>query len=238
MKVRMGLSRIIAVVLDLMFLAGVPAAVAKTKYKDPEQSRAEYIARLQGQTNAQAAVLTPGSLWVNGGAYTDMTSDYKARHIGDTIVLQVLLQTTAKSSGDVNSQRNFQTNSAITGLPGRMKTGGVNPLFGAQSSSQLQGKGESSNTSNLTTNLAARVISVLPNQNLVVEAQREVFMNNQHETMFVRGVLRPGDIGPNNTASSTVLANLEIELKGKGVVADAISRPNVVMRTLMRLFNF
>jgi flagellar L-ring protein precursor FlgH len=56
--------------------------------------------------------------------------------------------------------------------------------------------------------------------------------------MLVRGVLRPGDIGPNNTAPSTSLANLEIELKGKGVVSDSIRQPNPVMRLLLRIIGF
>jgi flagellar basal body L-ring protein FlgH len=32
-----------------------------------------------------------------------------------------------------------------------------------------------------------------------VEAQRKIFMNNQHEDMTIRGVVRPNDIGPSNT---------------------------------------
>lgn len=237
MKNRIGFTRVLAILLDLMFIAGVPGAFAKTKFKDPEQSRADYIARLRDQAAAQAKP-TPGSLWVNGGALTDMTSDYKARNVGDTVEILVTLQTTAQSQGDVNQQRSFQTSSGINALPGQLKTAGVNPLFGAQSGTTLQGKGESSNSSTLTTSLAARVIAVLSNHDLVVEAQREVFMNNQHETMFVRGVLRPGDIGPNDTAASASLSNLEIELKGKGVVSDAINRTNPIMRALLWLFNF
>jgi flagellar L-ring protein precursor FlgH len=65
-----------------------------------------------------------------------------------------------------------------------------------------------------------------------------VLINSQHETVVVRGVLRPGDVGPNNTASSTSLADLEIELKGKGVITDAIHRPNAVIRGLQWLFSF
>jgi hypothetical protein len=34
------------------------------------------------------------------------------------------------------------------------------------------------------------------------------------------------------------LANLEIELKGKGVISDAVDRPNRFMRALLWLFNF
>jgi len=237
MRPRLTLILIIMGLLHFLFVAGVPEALAKRKFKDPEQSRATYIASLQDKTAAQVTT-SAGSLWSSGGAFTDLSTDYKARNVGDTIVLQVSLQTTAQSAGDLNSQRAFQTTSAITGLPGQLSTAGVNPLFGAQSGTQITGKGESSNTSTLTTNLAARVIAVLPNRNLVLEAQREVFMNNQHETMFVRGVLRPGDVGPNNTAVSSSLANLEIELKGRGVVSDAINRPNALVRALLWLFNF
>ena len=238
MRTRVQLTTILAVLLDLLFLAGVPSALAKTKFKDPQQSRADYIARLQQQTSSHGTPTTAGSLWVSGGMLADLAADYKAHNLGDTIVLQVVLQTTAKSTGDVNQQRQFQTNSAITGLAGQLKTAGLNPLLAANSATQLKGQGESSNTSNLVTNLAARVIAVLPNQDLVVEAQREVFMNNQHETMFVRGVLRPGDVGPNNTAASSAMANLEIELKGKGVISDSISRPNPITRALLWLIGF
>ena len=237
-KIRFGVTQALLILLDLLFVAGVPHALAKTKYKDPERSRAEYIARLQSSPAAQTPIPTTGSLWVPGSLLSDLAADYKAHNVGDTIQLLVSLQTTAQSAGDVNQQRSFQTSSAITALPGELQTAGVNPLFGANSATQLQGKGESDNSSTLVTNLSARVIAVLPNQNMVVEAERAVFMNNQHETMFVRGVLRPGDIGPNNTAASTSLANLEIELKGKGVISDSVSRPNPIMRAILWLIGF
>ncbi len=227
----------------LVWLAGTivlfqgSMALAKTKFKDRQQSRAEYLEKLQEQ-NIPAPVTTVGSLWSPGSTLTDMSADYKAHRIGDIIMLQVLEQTTAQSAGAVDSQRSFQTNSGITALPGKLKVSGVNPLFGAQSSTQLKGQGTSSNTSKLLTTVSAQVISVLPNGNLVVEAQREVFMNNQHETLFARGVLRPGDINPDNTAPSTALANLEIELKGKGVISDSTARPNPIMRAILWFVGF
>jgi len=56
--------------------------------------------------------------------------------------------------------------------------------------------------------------------------------------MIVRGVLRPGDVGPDNTALSTSLSNLEIELKGKGVVSDANRPLNPLMRALLWVIGF
>jgi len=233
------LRRGIALLLELMFVAGPPSLLAKTgnPSQDPEQTRAAYIARVQQEGMARTGT-TMGSLWVPGGAYNELSADYKAHNVGDTITLLVVEQTQAQSTGDVNSQRAFQTSSAITALPGKLKVGGVNPLFGANSATQLKGQGETSAGSNLTTRVTGRVLALLPNGNLIVEAERHVLINSQHETMLVRGVLRPGDIGPNNTAPSTSLANLEIELKGKGVVSDSIRQPNPVMRALLWLIGW
>jgi flagellar L-ring protein precursor FlgH len=37
---------------------------------------------------------------------------------------------------------------------------------------------------------------------------------------------------------STALSNLEIEMKGKGIIADSTRRPNVVTRALLWLTGF
>lgn len=225
-------------IVGFVILLPGPFSYGKTKFKDPQQTRNEYIQKLQSQLDVPAPTTTLGSLWSPGSALTDMSADYKAHRIGDIIMIQVLEQTTAQSAGAVDSERSFQTSSGITALPGKLKVGGVNPLFGANSSTQLKGQGTSTNTSKLLTAVSAQVIAVLPNGNLVVEAEREVFMNNQHETLFARGVLRPGDINPDNTAPSTALADLEIELKGKGVISDSTARPNPIMRAILWFVGF
>jgi flagellar L-ring protein precursor FlgH len=63
-------------------------------------------------------------------------------------------------------------------------------------------------------------------------------MNNQHENVIVRGMIRPGDIGPNNTVLSSSLSNLEIEMKGKGIIADGVRPPNPITRAILWLLNF
>jgi len=229
----------LALLASAGLLAAAPCGLADTNPKqDSQQIRADYVARMQRQMPANQEIGTLGSLYLPSGALTDMVADYKARRVDDVVTLVVFENTTAQSTGDVATQRATTTSAAITALPGKLKTGGVNPLFGANSSNQLTGKGETSAGSNVTTTLSARVIALLPNGDMVVEAERRVDINSQHETMVVRGVLRPGDVGPNNTAPSTALANLEIELKGKGVVSDSIRRPNPVLRTLLWLVGF
>ena len=215
-----------------------PAASPKTTKKNsPSELRSDYIARLKEQ-DAPTVTNSVGSLWSAGGEMNDISSDYKARKLNDTVVILVAVQTTAAQSGDVNSQRAFQTNSAITGLAGDINTKGLNPLFNANSSTSLKGSGATDSSTTFQTSMTAQVIAVLPSGNLIVEAQRKIFMNNQHEDITVRGVVRPKDIGPNNTVTSAALSNLEVEMKGKGIIADSTRRPNALTRAILWLTGF
>jgi flagellar L-ring protein FlgH len=222
----------------LAALAAAPAAHARTSKKNsPAQLRSEYIARLQEQ-ESQAEPRTVGSLWTPGGSLSDLSTDYKARHVNDTLVIVVSVQTTAAQNADVNSSRAFQTASGITGLAGDINTKGLNPLFNANSATTLKGSGATDSSTTFQTSMTGQVIAVLPSGNLVVEAQRKIFMNNQHEDIVVRGVVRPNDIGPNNTVASNALSNLEIEMKGKGIIADSTRPLNPITRAILWLFGF
>ena len=209
----------------------------KTSVKDSERLRAEYIARLQQQNVPVTEEHTLGSLWSPVGTLSDFSTDYKAHHLNDTITIAVSVQTTAAQSGTVDSERTFTSTSAITGIMGRTPAA-TNPLLSGSSSSALKGQGSTASNTLFQTNLTGQVIAVLPGGNLVVEAGRQIFMNNQHENVIVRGMIRPGDIGPNNTVASSSLSNLEIEMKGKGIISDGVRPPNFITRAVLWLLNF
>ena len=229
--------RFMASALLLPCLTAPPASARKKKEISPAQLRSEYIARLQEQALPEQQSTT-GSLWTAGGELNDVSLDYKARRLNDTLVILVSVKTTAAQNADLNSQRAFQTTSGITGLAGDINTKGLNPLFAANSATALKGQGATDSSTTFQTSLTAQVIAVLPSGNLVVEAQRKIFMNNQHEDVIVRGVVRPNDIGPNNTVTSAALGNLEIEMKGKGIIADSTRPPNIITRALLWLTGF
>jgi len=209
----------------------------KTK-NNSQQLRADYIARLQQMDGHVVLETTVGSLWSQGNTLGDLSTDYKAHRVNDTIVIVVAVQTTAAQSGDSSYQRIFATSSGITGLAGGLSTNAVNPLFAANSSTALKGAGATDSKTTFQTTLTGQVIEVLPSGNLVVEAHRRIFMNNQHEDVTVRGVVRPGDIGPNNIVASTQLSNLEIEMKGKGIIADSTRPLNPITKAILWLVGF
>jgi flagellar L-ring protein FlgH len=214
-----------------------PWSKVKPHPKSPEQLREEYIARLQQQYVPAEEQATVGSLWTSEGRLGDFSSDYKARSLNDTVTILASVQTTAAQSGSVDSERTLTSNSSITGLLGRTPSA-VNPLLSGQSSSVLKGQGSTASNTTFATSLTGKVIAVFPNGNLVVQAERQIFMNNQHENVIVRGMIRPGDIGPANTVPSSALSNLEIEMKGKGIIADGVRPPNPITRAILWLLNF
>jgi flagellar L-ring protein precursor FlgH len=192
---------------------------------------------LQQQYLPAADTSTVGSLWSPQSSLGDFSVDYKAHNLNDTITILVAVQTTAAQSGSVDSERSLTSSSAITGVLGRSPSA-VNPLLSGQSSSVLKGQGSTASNTTFSTSLTGQVIAVLPNGSLVVQAERQIFMNNQHENIILRGMIRPGDIGPSNTVPSTALSNLEIEMKGKGIIADGVRPPNAITRALLWLLNF
>ena len=86
--------------------------------------------------------------------------------------------------------------------------------------------------------MTGTVVATLSTGALVVEAERSLTMNNERQTVILRGIVRGGDIAPDNSLLSNQLSNLELELKGKGVISDGTRPPNVIMRVLLRIVGF
>ena len=90
----------------------------------------------------------------------------------------------------------------------------------------------------MSTNLSARVTHVLPNGYLVLEGSKLVQVGGEHQEVTVRGIIRPIDLSPGNVIISNQIAQMEVKVDGKGVVNDAIRRPNFLYRILLGLLPF
>jgi len=54
----------------------------------------------------------------------------------------------------------------------------------------------------------------------------------------VRGIVRPSDLWPDNSIISTQVANLQVEVEGKGVISDETAPPNRLTRLILKLVGF
>lgn len=224
----------------LIGLALVLSASASDGRKSGSRIKLRHLAQyLEVYRETNAAKLRPaGSLWTSEDSFTDMGADLRAHRVNDLVTIRIVEQTLAEASADVSAARSFQAQSGIKALAGKVDTSGISSLFSPQSDQSLTGKGQSNSQSRLRTSVAARVAAVLPNGVMVVEAERRVRMNNETQTIVLRGMVRPADVLSDNTILSTALANLEVELKGKGVVSDATRPPNRLVRAILWLVGF
>jgi flagellar L-ring protein FlgH len=234
------MSRYLIALIILCMFAGTSKAIPRfTKVKPSPTTSAleDYIRRVR-----DLAPITPtslGSLWVASGPLANPASDYKARVTGDLVLIHLADNFTAATNGENKQSRQFSSQSAITGLVGKVGLSSrLQNLFNANSNTGLDGKGQSTLSSNVNLNLAAQVKDVLPNGVLVVEAARDITVGNDRQTVLVRGLVRPGDLAADNSIPSALVSNLEVEIKGKGAVAEATRQPNLVVRALLRILTF
>jgi flagellar L-ring protein precursor FlgH len=232
MKCRAAISLIV-----VLLWSGVAGAYAASKGKEP-RTLAQYLNSLKEPPAADVRGKTVGSLWSDSGGIGQLAADYKAGRLNDSIIVKISEQTTANQTGTVNAQRSLSASSGITGLPGDLKTKGVSQLFSPTSSYQLKGQGQASSNSTIQSTLSGTVVAVLSSGALVVEARHSILADNQHQDITLRGIVRAGDIAPDNSILSSQMSNLELDIRGKGVVSDGTRQPNVVIRTLLHLLNF
>lgn len=228
----------IACLAVLMLFASSAEARPKNKAAAPKRNAlADYVQRMMGAAPA-AAASTPGSLWIDNGRLANMVADYKASRVGDLVTINVSQNLSSTNTGNVSSNRSFTASSGITALGGHIKTSGVANLFSPTSSQVLAGKAAATSTTALSTTLTGRVVAVLPTGTLIVEAERQIAMNDQRETVILRGMVRPGDLDATNTVASNSVGNLEVEVKGKGVISEGTRPPNPLVKWVLRIVGF
>jgi flagellar L-ring protein precursor FlgH len=224
--------------LLLLAVTSLPCLAAKKKAPElpPLDQYVNDAARSRTQPSAEA---TRGSLWSPGVMLGDLARDLKASQVDDLVTVVVSERASAVSSGATKTQRKSSANSSISALAGPTKAAGALANLASLGGEQkIDGDGSTTRSTVLTTTVTARVVRVLPNGYLVLEGSKELQVNSERQTVIVRGVARPADLAPDNSIRSDRLAQMEVRLNGKGVVADSIRRPFSLYRILLGILPF
>ncbi len=180
-----------------------------------------------------------GSLYAPGGRLADSVRDVRASVVNDIVTIVVSESLSAVSSGATQTSRKSSAVSQITAAMGLLNSASrfANPL-NVSGDQELAGSGQTTRTSSLNTTISARVVEVTENGNLIVEATKQIGVNSEKQQITVRGMVRPADLTTQNLVSSNQVADLKITVNGKGVVGDAVRRPNFLYRFLLSLLPF
>ncbi|MGA3188955.1 MAG: flagellar basal body L-ring protein FlgH [Bryobacteraceae bacterium] len=180
---------------------------------------------------------SPGSLFTASGRLADNARDVRAGEVNDIVTIVVNEAASAVVSGTSASSRKTSANASIAGVLG-ITSPQLTNLLNTTNDIELAGAGTTSRNLALSTTISARVIEVQSNGTLVIEGTRDIGVNSDKQTITVHGYVRPADLSSANMVNSVQVANLTIKVTGKGVVGDAIRRPNFLYRFLLGLLPF
>lgn len=231
---------VLAITLVSAAIVAAPMAMAKKKAqpKEPPQSPLDVYVREAAQ-QAERQTPTEGSLWTPVAQFADLGRDFIASRVNDLVTIIVNEQASAVTSGASQTARNSAASLTIPQLAGiKSPTGAATNFLNMSGGNSLQGTGTTSRQTTISTTVSARVTHVLPNGYLVLEGTKSVTVNSESQVITIRGVVRPADLASDNSVSSVRLAQMEVLLNGKGVVGDAIRRPNALYRFLLGLLPF
>lgn len=158
----------------------------------------------------------------------------KVYKIGDIINIIVIESTSAQNKAGTKSDVSDNLSMKLTHTLQRLAPyiGTNNQVVGSVDN-KYTGQGQTSRTSSVQTRISAWVTDVLPNGNLQIKGSHRVAVNEETQEIAITGLVRPKDISGANTIYSYQVANAQLSVSGKGVVADSES-PGF----LTRLFNW
>ncbi|MFH1021843.1 MAG: flagellar basal body L-ring protein FlgH [Planctomycetota bacterium] len=98
-------------------------------------------------------------------------------------------------------------------------TASIKPELDVEAKKDFNGKGSTERKNTVKARITAEVVQVMPNGNLVIEGKKKTKVNDEEEDLVLTGTVRPEDILPDNSVSSTKVADLRIRYEGKGPLA-------------------
>ncbi|MGE0388340.1 MAG: flagellar basal body L-ring protein FlgH [Gammaproteobacteria bacterium] len=173
-----------------------------------------------------------GAIYQTGNEIA-LFEDLRARRIGDLLTIRLTESTNATKSSNTKISKDTSAtidNPTILGTSPSFSLPGALPLASTtgntlesnlSSSHDFEGKGDSSQSNRLTGDITVTVADVLPNGNLVVRGEKRLNLNQGNEYVKIEGIVRPLDIGADNTVLSTKVADATIVYSGDGAQADA-----------------
>ncbi|MBP7146473.1 MAG: flagellar basal body L-ring protein FlgH [Acidobacteria bacterium] len=193
---------------------------------------------------SQAPALSEGSLYANNGA-AELVGDFRARHMGDVLTVQIVETSLGKASADNQLDRSSSTElkaPVILGWENKAK-GKLGPDFdpalalSATTEQSFDGQGATTRQSTLSGRIAVRVLAVGAGGRMLVAGKKEILVNRERQIITLAGIVRPEDVGPSNTIASSQIADLTITYGGHGEIADT-TKQGWFQRLMAKLWPF
>src|SRR5262245_15408960 len=156
---------------------------------------------------------------------------FRELKINDIITVLVDYRTSMLTEGDAEARRTNNLNAFLNNwikFDGKNLTPDPQPNGPLAVSGNLQAQyrvqSDMELRDQLTFRIAAYIVDIQPNGNLVIEAHRHVRNNDEIWEQSLTGTVRRSAIGPDRTVRSDEVADLRIEKREAGFIRDAYNR--------------
>ncbi len=167
---------------------------------------------------AMAALPPDASLFRAGaGAFL---GDQRASHKGDILTVRINVADRAEVGNTTARTRGGSENAGLSAALG-LGIAKPDPLIAGSSKSQFNGSGNISRSETISMTMSAIVTDVLPNGNLMIRGRQEIRVNYELRELIVTGMVRPQDIGRDNSIRHTQIAEARISYGGRGQLTQA-----------------
>jgi flagellar L-ring protein precursor FlgH len=173
----------------------------------------------------QNANRTEGSLWSEGAH--GLFEDARARRVGDILTIRIDERSDANRDASTKTNRTSSALAGVSALFGAIQQlAATNPnvdpqqLISAITEFDFEGEGTTTRSGRLSAVLPVHIRRVLANGDFYVEGHKVLLLNEEESHLYLSGVVRPIDIQPDNSIPSSVLADVEVEYTGRGVVTE------------------
>src|SRR5690606_14005826 len=148
---------------------------------------------------ARAPAAAPGTIYRGGGLHLFM--DLRAHDVGDVLTVRLVERTNASKESSASSAKSTEVDTGFPIFGGRPVTRNGTPILNNEISSErsFSGQADASQSNRLDGSVAVTVAERLPNGNLLVRGEKWITLNNGEELIRFSGIVRPVDIGPDNT---------------------------------------
>jgi len=176
---------------------------------------------------------TSGSIY-NDGIDVRLFEDRKAKRVGDILTVRLMEQTNASKNSATSTSKTTEATLGNPTIFGRQPTKNGTPLFEGSLSgeSTFDGEGSSSQSNSLAGEITVTVVERFPNGNLRIRGEKWLTLNQGREFIRLSGIIRPDDVGFDNSIESFRIADAQISYSSKGVLAAANK-----MGLISRFFN-
>src|SRR4051812_43389202 len=158
-------------------------------------------------------------------------AEQRELQLNDIIMVVVDYKSALQSDGDANSKKTASFNAVLSDwlkfdgkniLPAPQNNG--DPKINGALTSQFKTQADVQQKDALTFKIAASVVDIRPNGNLVIEARSEIQNDDEIWEKSLTGVVRRQSIGPDRTVRYDDVAEGRIRNRKKGFVHDGTNR--------------